>query len=95
MTKLEFTPAAESALLYNTKQNINNIMNEYAVILDGVMHSDEMIDAVDQLKVYLDEFSVYASNDDLQQTYEQLYSELDKIYESALLYACLGIDPVS
>ena len=47
MTKLEFTPAAESALLYNTKQNINNIMNEYAVILDGVMHSDEMIDAVD------------------------------------------------
>ena len=70
-------------------------MNEYSVILDGVMHSDEMIDAVDQLKVYLDEFSVYASNDDLQQTYEELYSELDKIYESALLYACLGIDTVS
>ena len=95
MTRLEFTAAVDRTLLYETKQNINNIMNEYSVILDGVMHSDEMIDAVDQLKVYLDEFSVYASNDDLQQTYEELYSELDKIYESALLYACLGIDTVS
>ena len=47
MTKLEFTPAVDSTLLYGTKQNINNIMTEYSVILDGVMHSDEMIDAVD------------------------------------------------
>ena len=70
-------------------------MNEYSVILHDVMQSDEMIEAVDQLKVYLDEFSVYASNDDLQLTYEQLYSELDKIYEAALLYACHGINPVS
>ena len=47
MTRLEFTPAVDRTLLYDTKQNISNIMNEYSVILDGVMHSDEMIDAVD------------------------------------------------
>ena len=47
MTKLEFTPAVDSMELTDTKQNINRIMNEYSVILNGVGHSDEMIDAVD------------------------------------------------